>query len=100
MKYEPWAKLMMRITPKISESPLARRKRSAPYDTPLNIWTTQKSTPTPSLAQAHWEYGARDEKLRVRHVRGARGVVERCERMKVSCKKRAWRSTPTGLDHR
>jgi hypothetical protein len=30
----------MRMTPKISESPLARRKTSAPYDSPLNVWTT------------------------------------------------------------
>src|ERR1700693_1883612 len=44
--------LTIRITPKISDSPLARRKRSAPYDTPLNVWTTQKSGRTPSLAQA------------------------------------------------
>src|SRR6266567_1731663 len=44
--------LTMRMTPKISESPLARRKRSAPYDSPLNVWTTQKSGRTRGLAQA------------------------------------------------
>ena len=35
--------LTMRMTPKISESPLDRRKRSAPYDSPLKVWTIQKS---------------------------------------------------------
>src|ERR1700687_6367692 len=44
--------LTMRMTPKISESPLARRKRSAPYDRPLKVWTTQKSGRTRLLAQA------------------------------------------------
>src|SRR5882724_13353886 len=33
----------MRMTPKMSDRPLARRKRSAPYDRPLNVWMTQKS---------------------------------------------------------
>src|SRR5687768_5866927 len=32
----------MRITPKISVRPLASRNSSAPYDTPLNVWISQK----------------------------------------------------------
>src|SRR4029077_13032448 len=43
--------LTMRMTPKMRERPLARRKRSAPYERPLNVWTTQKSGRTPSLLQ-------------------------------------------------
>src|SRR6202795_5148180 len=43
--------LTMRMTPKISESPLDKRKRSAPYDSPLNVWTIQKSGRTRGLAQ-------------------------------------------------
>src|SRR6266545_5311237 len=35
MKSEPWARLMMPMTPKISVSPLAMRKSSRPYCTPL-----------------------------------------------------------------
>src|SRR5262249_33238351 len=49
--------LTMRMTPKISESPLARRKRSAPYDSPLNVWTTQKSERTRDLTQAQHASG-------------------------------------------
>src|SRR5881409_2060024 len=43
--------LTMRMTPKIRERPLARRKSSAPYERPLNVWTTQKSGRTPSLPE-------------------------------------------------
>src|SRR5262245_64256639 len=43
MKYEPWARFTTRMTPKISERPLARRNRSAPYDTPLNVCVIQNS---------------------------------------------------------
>ena len=32
----------MRIMPKMSESPPASRNSSAPYDTPLNVWMSQK----------------------------------------------------------
>src|SRR3989442_12645360 len=46
MKYEPWARLTTRITPKMSESPLASRNRSAPYDGPLKVWVTQNSAVT------------------------------------------------------
>src|SRR3989442_8526709 len=46
MKYEPWARLTTRITPKMSESPLASRNRSAPYDRPLKVWVTQNSAVT------------------------------------------------------
>src|SRR5207244_2757954 len=38
----------MRMTPKISESPLASRKSSAPYDSPLKVWTIQNSSVTRS----------------------------------------------------
>ena len=38
--------LTMRITPKMSERPLARRKRSAPYETPLKSWVIQNSPRT------------------------------------------------------
>jgi len=34
------------MTPKMSESPLARRKRSAPYDRPLKAWEIQNSAVT------------------------------------------------------
>src|SRR6267378_561735 len=55
MKYEPWARLTTRITPKISESPLASRNRRAPYDTPLKVWVTQNSAVTGArrLARPH-----------------------------------------------
>src|SRR5438093_11579355 len=43
--------LTMRMTPKMRERPLARRKSSAPYERPLNVWTTQKSGRTPPLPQ-------------------------------------------------
>ena len=33
----------MRIMPKMSESPPASRKSSAPYETPLNVWLTRNS---------------------------------------------------------
>src|SRR6266850_6207411 len=46
MKYEPWARLTTRITPKMSESPLASRNRRAPYERPLNVWVTQNSAVT------------------------------------------------------
>src|SRR5687767_9478557 len=36
----------MRITPKISVSPLASRNSSAPYETPLKIWISQKFAST------------------------------------------------------
>ena len=36
----------MRITPKMSVSPLASRNSSAPYDTPLNVWMSQKFAST------------------------------------------------------
>src|SRR5918992_3261049 len=32
----------MRMTPKMSVRPLASRNSSAPYDTPLNVWISQK----------------------------------------------------------
>ena len=38
----------MRITPKISVRPLASRNSSAPYDTPLNVWMSQKFASTRS----------------------------------------------------
>src|SRR5512132_1100905 len=41
----------MRMTPKISESPLASRKSNAPYDNPLNVCTIQKSGRTRPLTQ-------------------------------------------------
>src|SRR6266542_1189667 len=44
--------LTTRMTPKISDRPLARRKRSAPYERPLNVWMIQKSGRMPRLAQA------------------------------------------------
>jgi hypothetical protein len=42
----------MRITPKISVRPLASRKSSAPYDTPLNVWISQKFASTRFLLRA------------------------------------------------
>src|SRR6266511_3413961 len=33
----------MRMTPKMSESPLARRNRSAPYESPLKVCETQQA---------------------------------------------------------
>src|SRR6267143_5566395 len=48
MKYGQWARLTTRITPKMSESPLASRNRSAPYDRPLKVWVTQNSGVTGS----------------------------------------------------
>src|SRR3977135_3921704 len=36
MNSEPWARLMMPMTPKISVSPLAMRNSSRPYWTPLS----------------------------------------------------------------
>ena len=47
MKYDPWATLTIFITPKISDRPLARRKRRAPKDKPLRDCMTQKSIPIP-----------------------------------------------------
>src|SRR5213594_5100107 len=48
--------LTMRIMPKISESPPARRKSRAPYETPLKSWLIQKSNgqaiPRRSLREA------------------------------------------------
>src|SRR6267143_5077434 len=52
MKYEPGARLTTRITPKMSESPLASRNRRAPYDTPLKVWVTQNSAVTGGLRLA------------------------------------------------
>src|SRR2546425_1257232 len=43
MKYEPCARLTTRMTPKIRLSPLASRKSSAPYESPLNVWMIQNS---------------------------------------------------------
>src|SRR5215467_15845955 len=43
--------LTMRMTPKMRESPLASRKRRAPYERPLKVWTIQKSGLTPLLLQ-------------------------------------------------
>src|SRR5215467_7550220 len=43
MKYEPCARLTTRMTPKIRLRPLASRKRSAPYDSPLKVWMIQNS---------------------------------------------------------
>src|SRR5262249_59732667 len=42
----------MRIMPKMSESPPARRKRSAPYETPLKSWLIQKSNGQAPLASS------------------------------------------------
>jgi len=42
--------LTMRIMPKMSERPPARRKSRAPYDTPLKSWLIQKSTTPVSVA--------------------------------------------------
>src|SRR2546422_1876094 len=54
MKYEPCARLTTRITPKMSDSPLARRNRRAPYDRPLKVWVTQNSAVTgPRHAEPH-----------------------------------------------
>src|SRR3984893_4193301 len=44
--------LTTRMTPKMRESPLARRKRRAPYDSPLNVWRIQKTDRMPRLPQA------------------------------------------------
>src|SRR5262249_18038361 len=52
MKYEPWARFTMRITPKISERPLARRNSKAPYDRPLKVCVTQNSPVTSQMQQA------------------------------------------------
>src|SRR5947209_9571682 len=43
MKYEPCARLTTRMTPKIRLRPLANRKSSAPYDSPLKVWMIQNS---------------------------------------------------------
>src|SRR5687768_16718322 len=43
----------MRMTPKMSVRPLARRNNSAPYDTPLNIWMSQKFASKVLLLGAH-----------------------------------------------
>src|SRR3989442_1053020 len=48
MKYEPWARLTIRMMPKISDSPAASRKSRAPYDTPLKAWMIQNSAVTPA----------------------------------------------------
>src|SRR5262245_64673205 len=42
----------MRIMPKMSESPPAKRKRSAPYETPLKSWLIQKSNGQAPLASS------------------------------------------------
>src|SRR5215467_10382020 len=48
MKYEPCARFTTRMTPKISERPLARRNSNAPYDRPLKVCVTQNSSVTGS----------------------------------------------------
>jgi hypothetical protein len=39
MKNEPWAKLTMRVTPKISDSPAATRNSDDAPASPLSSWT-------------------------------------------------------------
>src|SRR5262249_33900466 len=48
MKYEPCARFTTRITPKISDRPLASRNSSAPYDRPLKVCVTQNPPVTGS----------------------------------------------------
>ena len=42
-KYEPWARLTIRMTPKTSDRPLPRRNSMAPYEIPLNACVSQNS---------------------------------------------------------
>src|SRR5262245_63301955 len=51
--------LTMRMTPKMRERPLASRKRRAPYERPLKVWTIQKSGLTPALLQTQHAGGVR-----------------------------------------
>src|SRR5260370_40909466 len=78
MKYEPWARVTTRITPKISESPLASRNRRAPYDTPLKVWVTQNSAVTGGrrVARAPPQAGQAPRGLREDAGAGPRGQVE------------------------
>src|SRR5918992_4316077 len=62
----------MRITPKMSVRPLAGRNSSAPYDTPLNVWISQKfassgsSSSSQSLASGRYE-ATRENRLFADH---------------------------------
>src|SRR4029450_10574272 len=64
--------LTMRIMPKMSERPPARRKRRAPYETPLKSWLIQKSTTAVDCtigAPAGWPRRSEEAHVRLPHER-------------------------------
>src|SRR5574341_643202 len=81
----------MRMTPKMSVSPLASRNSSAPYDTPLNVWISQKFASRVLLPRGHRVASvpyetARQDRLFTGH--------------RASAAQAARRGAHGGLDHR